>query len=182
MAFNLLEYSLSNCFNPFDVLKIDGCGKQCCYFIHNVTALDILGYHSYFNQMSTLAKQRWLLDYLNTHSFTISNNEVEISFFVSGKKVCQAIWISTIGISLSNFYKIRKKFLSGSVNILTKCQRSPLQKTTEAIAWMSNYFDLVGDHLPHRMIVHLPSSLSKVNIYHRMVSSFKARNSNGDMG
>ena len=50
-----------------------------------------------------------------------------------------------------------------------------LQRTSEAIAWMEHYFSLVGDHMPHRMGIHLPSSLTKTAIYQRLVSDMKAR-------
>ena len=71
------------------------------------------------------------------------------------------------------FYCIRKMFLNGSFAIIKEPSRSPLQKTQNAIAWIHNYVDLLGDHLPHRMIVHLLNNLTKVGIYHKMVGDFQ---------
>ena len=154
---------------------MNGCAPHCCQSVHNINILDIIKYHNYFEELSRQAKQKWLLDYFNTHSTVtaIYNNESEISFFICGKQVCQTVWISTLGISTSNFYGIRKKFLTGCVSVIKDTQRSPLQRTSEAIAWMTNYFNLIGDHLPHRMVIHLPSSLTKVNIYNRMIAEFE---------
>ena len=74
---------------------------------------------------------------------------MEVSFFVCGKQVCHPIWISTLGNSSSNFYTVRKKFINGSLTILKETHCKPSQKTNEAVAWMTNYFDLVADCLPH---------------------------------
>ena len=154
---------------------MDGCASHCCQYIHHVSVIDILSYHNYFQQLNKEGKQRWLLEYFNTHSFILNSSQMEVSFFVCGKQVCQPIWISTLGISSSNFYTIRKKFINGSLTIVKEAHRKPSQKTNEAVAWMTNYFDLVADRLPHRMVVHLPSNLSKVGIYQRMIVDFKTR-------
>jgi hypothetical protein len=61
------------------------------------------------------------------------------------------------------------------VNLNFKVQRSPLEKTNKAVAWLQNYFDLIGDHLPQRMVIHLPSNLTKLFIFQRMVEDFKSR-------
>ena len=45
------------------------------------------------------------------------------------------------------------------LNLSHETQCSSLQRTNEAIAWMTNYFDLVGEYLPHHMAIHLPSGL-----------------------
>ena len=133
-------------------------------------------YHNYFSQLPKSRKRTWLLEYFRIHSFIIDNGQMDITMLVCGKKVCQAVSIATLGISHSFFYNMRKKFLSGSITVMSETQRSPLEKTSQAIAWLQNYVDLIGDHLPQRMIVHLPSNLTKVAIYQRMVEDFKGRN------
>ena len=40
---------------------------------------------------------------------------------------------------------------------------------------MDNFFNLIGDHMPHQMGIHLPSSLTKVSVYQRMLSELKSR-------
>ena len=181
LYFSLYAYTIIDCcqtWNAFEIEKMDGCAPNCCISVHNVNVMDILTYHSYFEQLSKEAKQKWLNQYFNNHSSTAVANgqqESEISYFVSGKSVCRNVWVSSLGISTSTFYNARKRFLSGSVSIVREMQRSPQLKTNEAIAWMQNYFDLVGDKLPHLMSVHLPSNLSKLTIYQRMTSEFRNR-------
>jgi hypothetical protein len=40
---------------------------------------------------------------------------------------------------------------------------------------MTYFFNLIGDHLPHRMGIHLPSNLTKVAVYQRLVDDMRAR-------
>ena len=124
------------------ITYLNGCAPNCCKMKHQILVLDILAYHSYFDQLPKNAKRKWLLDYFTTHT------SAEISFYVCGKKVCQDIRIATLGISTLFFYYIRKKALSGSVCVDTGPHRSPLLRTNEAIAWLQNYIELVGDRLP----------------------------------
>ena len=72
-------------------------------------------------------------------------------------------------------FKKMKFYETGSVSLSHETQRSLFQRTNEAIAWMTNYFDLVGDYLPHHMAIHLPS-LTKLHVYQKMVTEFKERN------
>ena len=157
---------------------MNGCAVKCCINVHKVNALDILSYHSYFEQLSREARQKWLIQYFNNQSSKNGLGEVEINYYICGKEVCQPVWISTLGISVSTFYNARKKFLSGSLVVVHDTQRSPRLRTNQAIAWMKNYFDLIGDKLPHRMSVHLPSNLSKLAIYQRMTADFQKRREN----
>ena len=73
--------------------------------------------------------------------------------------MCQKVWVATLGISITSFYKV---FISGTVRVFAKPNRQPLQKTYDTLAWMQQYFSLIGDHMPHRMMIHLPSCLSKL--------------------
>ena len=96
---------------------------------------------------------------------------------------------------------MKKCFLKGQVKIQHEVQRRPLQvlsipppstwstcnphchikylpgtqRTTEATAWMVNFFNLIGDHMPHQMGIHLPSSLTKLSVYQRMQSDMQSR-------
>lgn len=153
------------------VLKINGCGtSQCATNVHYLLPLDILTFNKHFERLSKFPRRKWLLDYLISHS---SNQDT--TFLVSGKVVCQKLWIATLGISQATFYSIRKMFIQGVVSVFSSGVRSPLLRTNEALAWMENYFTLIGDSMPHRMVLHLPSSLSKLSIYQRLLHDFRSR-------
>ena len=56
---------------------------------------------------------------------------------------------------------------------MTVIQRKPAFhsetiKVTQAKAWMSQYFNRVGDHMPHVKQIHLPHCLTKKDFYQKM--------------
>ena len=154
------------------VMKINGCGTpSCATKIHYLLESDVLTFHKHFERLSNFSRRKWLLDYFISHS-----SDKETLFLVCGKVVCQKLWIATLGIGLTTFYSVRKMFAEGTVSLFSSSgSRSPLLKTNEALAWMDNYFMLVGDSMPNGMMIHLPSSLSKLSIYQRLVEEFKNR-------
>ena len=157
-------------------LKINGCQEQCATEQHHLHPIDILSYHNHFTQLPRPARRQWVLDYLNTHSsHDTSSGEPVTIYLIGGKPVCRPLWIATLGISNSLYYEVRKLFQNGHVRITKEIQRAPLQRTSEAIAWMDTFFNLIGDHMPHRIAVHLPSSLSKSAVYQRMVAEMTGR-------
>ena len=112
----------------FPCASNDGCSRQYCHNVHGVSVLDILTYNAYLNQLPKPARRKWLLDYITTHSSVSSEKLPEISFFVCGKAVCEVIWIATLGISSSFFYRIRQKAFRWSISIVTEPQQSNCKK------------------------------------------------------
>ena len=78
----------------FDVFNMSGCVTQCARKVHNISPLVILSYHHYFSQLPKYAKLQWIVDYINTHS----THAMNVTFMISGKIVCQSLWMSTLGI------------------------------------------------------------------------------------
>ena len=158
------------------MLHMDGCQGACAIKKHCLLPTDILIYHEHFNCLPRSARRQWILDYLNTHSsINTTTNEAATVFLICGKSVCQSLWLATLGISTSVFYEVQWLFLDGSKKLNQEVHRTPQIRTSEAIAWMDCFFTLVGDQLPHRMAVHLPSSLTKSGVYQRLVADMKQR-------
>ena len=82
-----------------------------------------------------------------------------IAFVVSRKRVCLSAWIAVLSISSSRFYEIRKEFEDGKTEPTPKRSRSMSVKSQQAIAWMSNYFERVGDTVRQRWYIftYLPN-------------------------
>ena len=40
-----------------------------------------------------------------------------------------------------------------------------MDKTSDATAWMANYFEKISDQIPHTQQLHLPQFLTKKDIY-----------------
>ena len=153
---------------------MNGCGAACATTKHMLSPVDILRYNGHFSELSSISKKQWLLDYFIMNSST-EGDELETPYLICGKPVCLSLWVATLNISLSHFYHMRSLFRQGHVSIVIQVQRSPLLRTKEAIAWMEGFFALMGERMPDRATVHLPSCLSKLSVYQRMNAEMKER-------
>ena len=71
------------------------------------------------------------------------------AFITQGKTVCMKLWLEILSVSTSRFYRLCQDFLQfGGITSATKRQRSLSSKTLEAITWMEQYFQRVGDKRP----------------------------------
>ena len=157
-----------------EVANMNGCGERCAVTKHFLYPTDILRYHEHFTSLPQMTRKQWLLDYF----IMTSSGEPEgldTPLLICGKSVCLPLWLNTLGISQSYFYSVRTLFLQGHKQILSQAQRTPTVKTNEAVAWMDNFVSLMGDKMPDRATIHLPSCLSKLSVYHRMASDLKER-------
>ena len=157
-----------------EVLHMNGCGEQCASTKHHLSPTDALRYHEHFDSLSQMAKKQWLLDYFIMTS-SGKGKELDIPHLVCGKEVCLPLWLATLGISQSYYYSVRTLFLRGHKRIVNQVQRNPTERTNEAMAWMDNFVSLMGDKMPDRATVHLPSCLSKLSVYQRMAGELRQR-------
>ena len=68
-------------------------------------------------------------------------------------------------------------FKSGKVTVERQTLRKMSLKSNEALGWMANFFDRVGDRLPDKSAIHLPSMLTIKCIYSRMNEEIHAQDS-----
>ena len=94
-----------------------------------------------------------------------------ISFIIQGKQVCLPAWLQILGISQSRFYRIREEYkVNGGIKYLCKKQQHGHRpKTLQAIAWMDQYFQQIGDNRPDSEGIYLPSCLTELKIYKIMI-------------
>ena len=113
---------LSNSFTEdkwqlFSVLKLNGCAESCATDVHGLSEFDILQAHARFcSKSSNHDKRQWLFDYCATHCPLNNFGEKDpskMSFVISGREVCQSLWLATLSVSSSRFYEIRKEFMNG---------------------------------------------------------------------
>ena len=79
---------------------------------------------------------------------------------------CLSIWLQTLGISSSRFYRIRHDYITnGGITYLSKPHRTQLARTMLAIAWMTQYFTRIGDKRPDKDGIYLPTCLTEKKIY-----------------
>lgn len=88
-------------------------------------------------------------------------------------KAC--VWLKVLGLSRSRYYEVTKTYTDGVVLFQQFNNISALRpKSCKAIAWMHHYFQQIGDQMPDRMAIHLPSLLTNTLIYSRMVEDMAA--------
>lgn len=158
--------------NLFDVTEMDGCVKKCVRTVHGLSEYDILNAHGNFSSKTATQQRQWMFDYLTTHCPTGDDGRKDlksITFVLCGKTVCCSVWLAALSISSSRFYEVRKMFADGTSVPTPKRPRSVSVKTHEAIAWMTNYFERVGDKRPDKDGIYLPTCLTERAIHNHMV-------------
>ena len=156
------------------VINMHGCSIKCATTTHHLLPTDVLRYHEHFAALSQVAKKQWLLDYFIMNS-SVQSKQAELAYMICGKSVCFKLWVATLDISNSYFYSVKRLFLNGHKRVIQHVQHAPLLRTSEALAWLDSFFTCMGDRMPDRPTVHLPSSLSKVSIYNEMVDDLRRR-------
>jgi len=90
----------------FNVMTINGCQESCTTAVHDLTEHDILLAHSSFVSKSCSQQRHWIYDYFSTHCPNTEDNAKSPSgmkFFLCGKAVCQPLWLAALGVSTSRF-------------------------------------------------------------------------------
>ena len=144
-------------------MSLDGCNERCAANDHHLTESDVWLTYQRFSFLGCYQQRQWVLDYLHNNT---SKSDWETFYFVCGKNVCLPIWLSVLDLSKSRFYEVRQSFLAGA--LIVERLTSPTMhqsKSCEAIAWIQHYFNQVGDCMPDRMAVHLPSFLTNALVY-----------------
>lgn len=151
---------------------MDGCKERCAGCIHHLSASDIWLTFKRFSHLGSYQQRQWVLDHLHNNT---SRDDTETLFFVCGKNVCLPLWLAVLDLSKSRYYEVRQSFLNGA--LFVERLTSPMThqpKSCEAIAWMQNYFSQIGDYMPDRMVLHLPSFLTNALVYSRMTEELEA--------
>lgn len=163
---------LSDGWNLFNAMQLHGCEKNCVSTVHGLSEYDVLIAHASFSSKTAIEQRRWIFDYLATHcpNDSIGLKEVKnTAFFLCGRRVCLFAWLSLLSISSSRFYEIRKEFVDGQMEPSPKRPRSMSVNSQQAIAWMSSYFERVGDKRPDKDGIYLPTCLTEKAIHSRLI-------------
>ena len=174
------------------ILSFNGCSDECATSIHHLSAGEVSFFHRNFSLRSVQGQNQWLLEYFNANC-SRHHSEATYTFVVCGKQVCKKLWLTILNVSQARYYRVRSAYLKGKVSLEDSHMHQQIKKQShksyEAVAWMGNYFDRyynrfiitvnlylvslvmfcrIGDHMPDKTAVHLPSSLTVKNVYERM--------------
>ena len=120
-------------------------------------------------------QKQWLLDTINEHGHEILLGEKRINFQIAGLSVCQAAFCQVYGISKKRIKRVCQLVSAGQriVEHGNKGKRKNNTKSELAVAWMDRYFHLIGDNMPQKKQIHLPSWETQKDIYHRYCEDMK---------
>ena len=138
------------------------CCKSRCIAL--IPPIDIEHCRKIFRSRSRQNQQQFILDLL---SMSVPDTaQCKASYRLLSRDVCKLAFVHTLGISKKRFRKICRLHNAG----VTTTTRSPriYKKSSKhdlAKAWMSRYFNRIGDKMPHIEQTHLPNFLSKRAVY-----------------
>lgn len=167
-----LSIAVVDTWNLFVVMEMRGCEGKCVRTVHGLSEYDILNAHSNFSSKSSVQQRQWIFDYFSTHCPSDDHGRKDpknMTLLLCGKSVCCPVWLATLSISSSRFYEVRREFVDGKTEPTPKRPRSMSVKSFQAIAWMSSYFERVGDKRPDKDGIYLPTCLTEKAIHSHMV-------------
>ena len=112
---------------------------------------------------SETEQNQLILSYFQEHS----SSGTGILFSVCGKNICKRCWRLAYGLKNKRFAKLLKKFNDGTLKIEHGRQgiTHPMECTVRAMSWMRVFFQKLGDKMPTKDSIHLPSCLTKADVY-----------------
>lgn len=142
------------------------CCKENC--LQNFSIEEVNSATNHFQSKSMSEQRQYLHDSLILSS-PKNAEELKEKFMLYSKPVCKKAFASLLGTSERRLDRIKQ--LCGTVGKIShgnQGRKRPTTKSFDASAWMENYFSKMGDHMPDSNRIHLPSFLTKREVYQRM--------------
>ena len=151
-------------YSPMEVIQSRCCEKEC---VHQLSLVDIEKSRSEFYVRNETEQAQFVIDYFQQHTKSTATGPQTI-FIIAGKEVCRLCWRMAMGIKRTRFTTLMDKFMAGIVHVEHGRSgfRYPQGPSSTAISWMRSFFDKVGDRMPMQQSFHLPSCLTKKEVYH----------------
>jgi hypothetical protein len=142
--------------------------SKCCDNLctRDLTVNDILIVRSKFSNLNITEQRQWLADKIIENSSSI---DWKTKYIVAGKEVCRESFCLVHNFSPKRLFRIRKEVTQGCFNYEhgNKGKKKETTRVNEVKTWMNRYFKLIGDKLPDKDQIHLPSWDTQKAIYQR---------------
>ena len=145
--------------------------KRCCNrkeisCFKKLSQCEIEEIRQQFYSLSTeVAQTQNLLTFLRTHN----KADKSILYNVAGHVVCEKCFRMVYGVRYNRFATVKKKFLAGVVTaehgLLGVPQSHRACERIRLVSWLRIFVEKVGDKLPMSDDIHLPSCLTKGDVY-----------------
>lgn len=151
-------------FKVEEVIVKKCCNRKMitCFKKVSQVAIEICRDH-FISNKSEVQQSQFVIDYMRSHV----RDDKSILYSVSGQEVCETCWRLTYGIRLNRFKALLLKFERGVVVAEHGLTGKSIQgeATLRLISWMRSFFGKIADHMPMGNDLHLPSCLTKADVY-----------------
>ena len=140
------------------------CSRSVVTCFRKLSQVDIDGLRErLYSLESETAQNQLVLDYFAQHS----SDSSAVMYTVAGKTVCESCWRLVHGLRYNKFSSLKQKFAAGVIRVEHGRQGllQPRDSTLRATSWLRTFVDKVGDHMPMNSSLHLPSCLTKADVY-----------------
>ena len=125
---------------------------------------DIETTRQHYTELNTETKRNQrILEYLIQHS----GCDRVVQYTVAGKTVCETCWRLVCGVRYNKFLNLKRKFQRGVVAVQHGREGiiQPQERTLRMTCWLKMFTEKVGDRMPMSDDLHMPSCLTKIDIY-----------------
>lgn len=135
--------------------------KVTCFKLLSQNVIDTI--RSEFYTSKETEQTQMIIDYMGGHS----RGDKTILYTVGGQEVCKSCFRMVYGLRRHRFSSIEKKYLRGVViSEHGRLGKGCLSDSTiRMISWMRMFIAKVGDRMPMKDDIHLPSCLTKADVY-----------------
>jgi len=104
-----------------------------------------------------------IVSYMRQHS----RDDGSVLYTVAGQEVCETCFRMVYGIRYKRYSAMKAKFRSGTIVVEHgHLGRGSYTRTTvRVVSWLRMFINKVGDHMPSKPQIHLPSCLTKSDVY-----------------
>ena len=140
------------------------CDRKAVTCFKLLSQADIERVRQEFYSCSTETQQtQYLLHYMREHS----RGDKSVLYTVAGQEVCETSFRMVYGLRYNRFSSVKARFASGVV----VAEHGRLGKShigdasIRVTCWLRTFVQKVGDRMPTSTDIHLPSCLTKADVY-----------------
>lgn len=149
------------------------CSKLC---LRHLTATDIISAKVDYLSQTRSAQRTYLFSKLKENSSESGSSTITTKYFISGKEICEIAWAQIYDLSLRTLSRMLKQLADQEDGSHGNLGRRRVNTKAESVSsWMDAYFNLIGDKMPTKDQIHLPSWETQKDIYSRYAEDMNSR-------
>jgi len=136
--------------------------KVTCFKLLSQQHIESVRYEFYSHSNEVVQTQK-IVSYMRQHS----RDDGSVLYTVAGQEVCEKCFRMVYGIRYKLYSAMKAKFRSDTIVVEHgHLGRGSYTRTTvRVVSWLRMFINKVGDHMPSKPQIHLPSCLTKSDVY-----------------